>query len=70
MAVIFLNGFQNGGFNAMLYSAILFSEIYAPQNLYLELKLKALRLLVSEIDVLIWQWPPFSKMASKMTDKI
>ena len=47
-----------------------FSEIYAPQNLYLESKLKALRLLVSGIDVLLWKWPPFFKMASKMTDTI
>ena len=30
-----------------------FSGIYAPQNLYIESTLKALRLLVSEIDVLL-----------------
>ena len=33
-----------------------FSGIYAPQNLYIESTLKALRLLVSEIDVLLWKW--------------
>ena len=44
----------------MVYSAILFlSEIHAPQNLDIESKLKALRLLVSEIDVLLCKWPPF-----------
>ena len=43
-----------------------FSEIYSPQNIYIESILKALRLLVSEIDVLLWKWPPFFKMASKM----
>ena len=36
-----------------------FSEIYAPQNLDIESKLKALRLLVSEIEVLLRKWPPF-----------
>ena len=37
-----------------------FSEIHAPQNLDIESKLKALRLLVSEIDhVLHCKWPPF-----------
>ena len=40
-----------------------FSGIYAPQNLYIESTLKDLRLLVSEIDVLLWKWPPFCKMA-------
>ena len=33
MAAIFLNGFQNGGYKGIMYSAILFSDIYAPQNL-------------------------------------
>ena len=50
MAAIFLNGFQNGGYKGIVYSAILFSEIYSPQNIYMESILKALRLLVSEID--------------------
>ena len=44
----------------------LFSEIFSPQNIYIESILRALRLLVSEIDVLLWKWPPFFKMASKM----
>ena len=47
-----------------------FSGIYAPQNLYVESTLKALRLLVSEIDVLLWKWPPFCKMAFKMSGRI
>ena len=34
----------------MIHLAIIFSEIYAPQNLYIESTLNALRLLVSEID--------------------
>ena len=41
-----------------------FSGINAPQN-YVESTLKALRLLVSEIDVSPWKWPPFCKMASQ-----
>ena len=36
-----------------------FSEIHAPQNLDIESKLKALCLLVSEIDVLLCKWRPF-----------
>ena len=55
----FLNGLQNGGYNGMVYSAIFFSEMPAPQNLEIESKLKSLRLLVSEIDVLLRKWPPF-----------
>ena len=47
-----------------------FSGIYAPQNLYIELTLKALRLLVSEIDVLLWKWPTFCKMAFTMSDRV
>ena len=35
------------------------SEIYAPKNIYIESTLKALQLLVSEIDVLLWKWSPF-----------
>ena len=45
-----------------------FSGIYAPQNL--ESTLKALHLLVSEIDVLLWKWPPFCKMAFTMSDRV
>ena len=37
----------------------IFSEIHTPQNLDIESKLKALRLIVSEIDVLLCIWPPF-----------
>ena len=40
------------------YDTIFFLQVYAPQNLDIESKLKALRLLVSEIDVLLWKWPP------------
>ena len=47
-----------------------FSGIYAPQNLYIESTLKALRFLVSEIDVLLWKWPPFCKMAFTMSDRV
>ena len=36
-----------------------FSEIHAPQNIDIESKLKALHLLVSEIDALLCKWPPF-----------
>ena len=49
MAAIFKNGLQNGGYNGMIYPAIVFSEIYAPENLYMESTMIALRLLVSEI---------------------
>ena len=43
----------------MMYSAILFPEIYDPQNLDIESKLNAVRLLVSEIEVLLRKRPPF-----------
>ena len=36
-----------------------FAGIHVPQNLDIESNLKALRLLVSEIDVLLCKWPPF-----------
>ena len=39
----------------------LFSEIFSPQNIYIESILRAMRLLVSDIDVLLWKWPPFLK---------
>ena len=42
-----------------------FSKIYAPQNLDIESKSKALRLLDSEIDVLLCNWPPFLKCPPK-----
>ena len=42
-----------------------FSKIYAPQNLDIESTWKALRHLVSEIDVLLWKWPPFFKSHPK-----
>ena len=64
---ILYNVLQNGGCNFMIYRQYV-SEIYAPQNLYIESTLKVLRLLVSKIDVLLWKWPPFFKMASKMAD--
>ena len=51
----------------MMYSAIL-CQIYAPQNLYIESKLKALRLFVSDIEDLLWKWPPSLKIAFKMAD--
>ena len=47
-----------------------FSGIYATQNLYIESTLKALRLLVSEIDVLLWKWLPFYKMAFTMSARM
>ena len=47
-----------------------FSGIYAPQNLYIESTMMALRLLVSEIDVLLWKWTPFCKMAFTMSDRV
>ena len=37
---------------------ILFLQVYTTQNLDIELRLKAQYLLVSEIDVLLWKWPP------------
>ena len=49
MAAIFKNGLQNGGYNGMIISGNSFSEIYAPENLYMESTMIALRLLVSEI---------------------
>ena len=36
-----------------------FSEIHSEQNLDIESKVKALRLLVSEIDLLLCKWSPF-----------
>ena len=51
------NGLQNGGYNGMMYLAILFSGIYAPENLCIESTLEALCLLGSEIDVLLWKIP-------------
>ena len=55
----------------MMCSAILFLDFgfHAPQNLYIKSTLKALCLLVSEIDVLLWKWPPFCKMAFTMSDR-
>ncbi len=58
------HGLQNGGYIGMMYSTILFLES-TPHKTYIESTLKALRLLVSEIDVLLWKWPPFCKMASQ-----
>ena len=42
-----------------------FSIIYAPQNLAIESRSKDLRLLVSEIDVSLCNWPPFFKWSPK-----
>ena len=39
-------------------NTILFLQVYAPQNLDIESRLKAQYLLVSEIDVLLWKWSP------------
>ena len=44
-----------------------FSEIYVPQNIDIESKSKDLRLLVDEIDVLLWKWPQFSLNALQIT---
>ena len=41
-----------------IYDTILFLQVYTPQNLAIESVLKAQNLLVSEIDVLLWKWPP------------
>ena len=50
----------------MMYSTILFLESTPHKTyIYIESTLKALRLLVSELDVLLWKWPPFCKMASQ-----
>ena len=51
----------------MMNSEILFLES-TPHKTYRTLK--ALRLLVSEIDVLFWKWPPFCKMAFTMSDRV
>ena len=59
MAAIFFNCLQNDGCNGLLYSAILFSDIYGQQNPYIQSTSKPLRFLVSEIDVLLWKWSPF-----------
>ena len=40
------------------YDTIFFLQVYASLNLEVESKLKVLRLLVSEIDVLLCTWPP------------
>ena len=41
-----------------IYDTILFLQGYTPHNLEIESRLKAQYLLVSEIDVLPWKWPP------------
>ena len=41
-----------------IYDTILFLQVYTPHNLDIESRLKAQYLLVSEIDVLLWKWPP------------
>ena len=51
----------------MMYSAILFLDS-TPHTTYIQSTLKALCLLVSGIDVLLWKWPPFCKMAFTMSD--
>ena len=48
MATIFKNGLQNGGYNGMIYPAIVFLKS-TPQKTYIESTMIALRLLVSEI---------------------
>ena len=48
MAAIFKNGFQNGGYNGMIYPAIVFLKS-TPQKTYMDSTMIALRLLVSEI---------------------
>ena len=53
----------------MMYSAILFLDS-TPHKTCIESTLKALCLLVSEIDVLLWKWPPFCKMAFTMSDRV
>ena len=42
-----------------------FWNLRPTKPIYIESTLKALRLLVSELDVLLWKWPPFCKMASQ-----
>ena len=42
-----------------------FSKIYAPQIIDIESKSKALCLLVSETDVLLWKWPSCFKSPPK-----
>ena len=60
------NGLQNGGYIGMMYSAILFLESTPDKTyIYIEPTLKALRLLVSEIDVLLWKWRHFVKWLSQ-----
>ena len=61
MAAIFSNGLQNGGIQWHDVFGNAYSEIYAPQNIYIESKLNVLHLLVSEVDVLLCKWPPFFK---------
>ena len=45
----FKNGLQNGGYNGMIYPAIVFFLKSTPQKTYIESTMIALRLLVSEI---------------------
>ena len=71
MAAIFFNCLQNDGYNGMMYSAILFlkSTLHKTyRRVYLESTLKGLRLLVSEINVLLWKWPPSFLNDLKMAD--
>ena len=41
-----------------IYDTIVFLQVYAPQNLDIESRLKAQYLLISEIDVLLRKWTP------------
>ena len=53
----------------MMHLAIPFWNL-GPQNLYIESTLEALRRLGSEIDVLLWKWPPFCKIGFTMSDRM
>ena len=64
------NDLQNGGYIGIMYSAILFLDFTPHKTYIVGSTLKALRLLVSEIDVLLWKWPPFCKMAITMSDRV
>ena len=56
----------------MMYLAILFLEStpHKTYRTYIESTMEALRLLGSEIDVLLWKWPPFCKMGFTRSDRM
>ena len=53
----------------MMYSEIIFLES-TPHKTYIESTLEVLRLLGSDIDVILGKWTPFCKMGFTMSDRM